>query len=76
MAGCLSISSLRKVVSEKGLSAAQWMEIGTHLELDHNTLKAIEYSYPRSPERCLLEVLHRWTTKHEKTLDEFKSVIR
>ena len=77
-ASAVSISSLRKVLTDKGVGPAQWMEVGTHLELDFNTLKAIECSHPRSPERCLLEVLHRWTKKCPKslTLEEFKEAMR
>ena len=67
--------SLRKVVSKKGLSAAQWMEIGNRLELEYSTLKVIECTYPLSPENCLLEVLYRWIIKHERTLEEFKDAI-
>ena len=72
----VSVSSLRKVLSKKGLSAAQWMEIGTQLELEYSTLKEIECTYPRSPEKCLLEVLYRWIIKHKRTLEEFKDAIR
>ena len=74
----LTVKTLRKLVSNEGLSTAQWMEIGTQLELEHSTLKEIEYTYPRSPEKCLLEVLHRWIRNHETTptLEEFKSALR
>ena len=77
-ASSVSIPSLRKVLTDKGVGAAQWMEIGTHLELDFNKLEAIECSHPRSPERCLLEVLHRWTKKCPKspTLENFKKAMR
>ena len=34
-----TVKTLRKLLSEEGLSAAQWMEIGTQLELKHSTLK-------------------------------------
>ena len=73
-----TVKTLRKLLSEEGLSAAQWMEIGTQLELKHSTLKEIEYSYPRSPENCLLEVLHCWlrNQKTTPTLEEFKIALR
>ena len=73
-----TIKTLLKLVSNKGLSAAQWMEIGIKLQLEHSTLEEIEWSYPRSPERCLIEVLHRWLNYHvaEVTMKEFQSALR
>ena len=53
-------SLLMCVKNAKGLSAAQWEEIGAHLGLPTSELKEIEYTYPRLPNRCLLEVVSRW----------------
>ena len=52
--------SLRKCVDNEGLSAAQWEDIGARLGLPTSVLKEIEYTWPRSPDRCLLEVVSRW----------------
>ena len=69
-----TVRTLRVLVSNEGLSAAQWMEIGTQLKLKHSTLMELGITYPHSPEKCLLEVLHRWLRNHN--INEFKSALR
>lgn len=49
-------------VYDEGLSTTQWEEIGVHLGLSTDELKKVAYTYnnPRSPDRCLLEVVSIW----------------
>ena len=56
----LTEESLVKCVYNEGLNAAQWEKIGVHLKLPFSKLKEVEYSYPRSPDICLLEVVSIW----------------
>ena len=54
----------------EGLSAAQWEEIGAHLGLPTIVLKEVEYTWPRSPDRCLLEVVSRWSKSNSTVSKE------
>lgn len=62
----LPVSALLDLVYSKGLSAAQWREIGTRLELSPGMLDEIEWAHHRSPRECLQKMLNAWL-RYEKT---------
>ena len=66
----LTERSLLMCVYNEGLSAAQWEEIGAHLGLPTSVLKEVEYTWPRSPDRCLLEVVSRWSESNSAVSKE------
>ena len=73
----LTENSLLMCVYNEGLSAAQWESIGAQLGLPTSVLKELEYTWPRSPDRCLLEVVSRWIRfNNTVSKEEFLQALR
>ena len=56
--------SLFDLVYKKGLSAAQWKEIGTRLKVEPSKLDEIEWDHSRSSTECLLKMLNVWRNQY------------
>ena len=54
------IHSLKDVLNSISAIAADWFSLGTALELPHDTLKTIEYNYPRDAQMCKTEMITAW----------------
>ena len=69
---------LLDLVYKKGLSAAQWREIGTRLNVKSGKLNEIQCDHQGSSMNCLLKTISMWRNQYvdAETLETFKSALR
>ena len=74
----LSNDSLLDLVYRKGLSAAQWREIGTRLKVESGKLDEIEWDHSRSSTECLLKMLNVWRKQYgdKATMKKYTRALR
>ena len=55
---------------KEGFNVSSWLRLGLELDLNHQTLKAIEINNGRDPTYCLLDCLAAWLKGQDKVKEK------